>query len=64
MRLDLELQELARKHLTKKDRIRLHELTGIRMSGVYNACRGVRELTPIEYDTFVDYIKSVVKCGS
>lgn len=61
MILNEELQRLAKNHFDKDDRVALHHITGIPISGVYNALNGRRNLTPAQYDRFSKYIIAKAK---
>ena len=56
MVLNEDLVRLAKIYINKEDKINLAQLTGIKMSGVYNAIRGGRNLNPEHYDVFQSYI--------
>lgn len=64
MYLNQELIDCASEYLQKKDRIALHKKTGIKMSGVYTALRGKRQLTQSEVDEFQKVILEAKKSNS
>jgi len=63
MKLSESLQKTAKEALTKEDRIALSEMTGIIISGIYNALRGERDLTPTQYDIIQKYLLNKAKNG-
>ena len=57
MKLNDNLIELAKQHITKVDKIRLYDLTSLdKMSSIVNALYGKRHLEPKDYDIFQKYI--------
>lgn len=54
--LNKQLIDAGRKHLTKEDRISIHERSGVIISGVYAALQGKRKLNNRQYDVFQNVI--------
>jgi hypothetical protein len=59
MKLNNQLVELARINLDRSDRVRIRDIAGFeKMSSVYLALRGKRNVSKFQYDLIQKYITS------